>query len=185
MTFCLQIQRQVSARRVDARVSQPVGNGAEIDSRSEQVNRRAVPHAVRMQSLTLEGRHTCRCLANVLLEDKTHAKAAQRLSAMIAENALLVVPSNPTLFQVQAQRTGRLRPQRTTSLFATLSSEANTRRRIQEKIAGLQADDFPYSGTGVEHEIQENMVTATGSSGAVNAAEDRLDLGQFQMFDFP
>ena len=62
-------------RRVDAGVSQPVGDGAQIDARLEQMHGRAVPQTVRMDALVLEGGHLLRCLAHMALENEARAEA--------------------------------------------------------------------------------------------------------------
>ena len=49
--FGLQVQGEIFVSSVDARVSQPMGNHAQIDSRTQQVDRRAVAQAVRVKPL--------------------------------------------------------------------------------------------------------------------------------------
>jgi hypothetical protein len=55
---------------------------------------------------------------------------------------------------------------------------------VQEQIASLQANDFADSGAGVEHEAQKDMIAMAIATGAINARENRLDLGQFEVLNF-
>ncbi len=86
------------------------------------MNRCTVPHAVRMKSLASERGHTQRRVPNVLLEDEAHTKSSQWLAAMIEEDAACFVQGNPTLFQMQTQRSGRFSPQRATAFLVALAT---------------------------------------------------------------
>ena len=57
--FGFQIDRDVFVRGVDAGVPQPVGDGAEIHSRFEQMDRSAMTQAVRVDSFAFQRWQNC------------------------------------------------------------------------------------------------------------------------------
>ncbi len=102
---------------------------------------------------------------------------------MIEEHAARFVQRDPLFFQQHSKRTGCRRPERAGPFLATFAFQANTGWRFQTQVAGLHADDFADSGTRIEHEAQENMISTTAAYGAIDAVENRLDFGKFQMLD--
>ncbi len=54
--FGLQVERQIFVGRVDAVVAEPMCDGAQVNTGSEQVHGRAVTEAVRVDAFSLEGR---------------------------------------------------------------------------------------------------------------------------------
>jgi hypothetical protein len=137
-----------------------------------------------MKSLSSQRRHTLCGIFNVLFENKPYPESRERLSTMIPEDGACFVQGNLELLQMQAQRAGGLRPQGTTAFLTAFAVKANARRRIQEQIASLHANDFADACAGIEHEAQEDVIAPTIATGAVNAFEDCLDLGEFEMLDF-
>src|SRR5262249_29778160 len=107
-----QVECQILVCCIDAHVTQPVRDGAEIDAGSEEMNRRAVSHAVWMEPLVFQGVQVLRRLPNALLKDQPHTKTRQRLAAVIEENIARLMRRDPTLLQIGAQGVRRLAPQR-------------------------------------------------------------------------
>ena len=110
LTFCLQVERQIPVRRVDAGVSKPVGDGTEVHAGSKQVDCGAVSHTMRMKPFTLERGEMLGRRVYVFLQDQTHAKAGERLAAVIAEDTLLFVQGDLTFREVPTQSAGGFRP---------------------------------------------------------------------------
>src|SRR5437870_7102215 len=109
----VEVDGGVLRRRVDAGVTEPAADGREIDARLEEMNRRAVAEAVRMEAFAGEGGRHGACAHEVLREYVADAEARQRRAAMIDEDRDGRAEIELTLGAERPQDLGRLRPQGT------------------------------------------------------------------------
>jgi hypothetical protein len=121
----LRLERKVLVGCIDADVTEPVGNRAEIDSGAQQVDGRAMPHAVGMEALVSQGQEFGGCFEAVLVEDPAYPEARQRLAAVIAKNADRLVRSYALFASSAASRSRRHPP----SVRATFVDSIGCERR--------------------------------------------------------
>jgi hypothetical protein len=120
--LCFQVESQVLVGGVDADVSQPIGNGAEVNTGSQQMYCCAVSHAVRMKPLVFQGFHAPRRFPDMLFQDQSNSKTRYWSVAVIEEDAARLIQTDFALRQMRTQRASRFSPQRTATLLAALAS---------------------------------------------------------------
>jgi hypothetical protein len=74
LAFCFQINGKVLVRRVNAGVSKPVSDGAEVNARTQQMDSSAVAQAVGVKTLVLWRWVALGCFANVFPQDQANAE---------------------------------------------------------------------------------------------------------------
>ena len=82
-----EVEREIFVRSVDADMTEPMGDGAQVDTGAEEMDRGGVPHAVRMDSFMSEIWRIGHGRGDVSFEDQARPEACERLSAVIAEKA--------------------------------------------------------------------------------------------------
>src|SRR5262245_44988752 len=131
-------------------MAEPVADRHEINSGTEQVDRRRMTIRVGMDAL---GRQTGRersCLLCVPAEEVADAKARQCFAAMILEDA-----SRPRSDAGQdPERVDGLAPQWAEPFFATFAAKPNERRSLKVEITGLDVEQLLHAGAGIEQREQ-------------------------------
>jgi hypothetical protein len=129
-----------------------------------------------MEALGAERRHAGLRAGAVLPQQVADAESGQPHPAVIAEDRLVGLRRAFALGQQGTQDVGGLGPQRTDPLLPPLALQANLRRRVQAQVGDAQGDDFLDPRAGVEHGGEERVIAAAVDGGAVDGAEDGLDL---------
>ena len=172
----VEVDGGVPVRGRDAGVAEPLTDRDDVDAGAEQVNRRAVPHAVGMEALGAQGRDGGLRTGAVLLEQVTDAESGQPHPAVIAEDRLVGLQLTSALGQQGTQQVGGLRPQRADAFLPPLAVEADLRGCVQPQVGDAQDDDFLDPGAGVEHGGEERIVAAAVDGTAIDNAQDGFDL---------
>ena len=109
----------------DAGVAEPLADRDDVDAGAEQVDGRAVSHAVGMKALGTQGRHRGLRAGAVLLQQVADAESGQPGPAVIAEDRLVGLQLAIALGQQGAQQVGGLGPQRADPFLSPLAVEAD------------------------------------------------------------
>ena len=89
LSFHVEIDGRVPVRGRDTGVAEPLTDRNDIDAGAEQVDSRAVPHAVGMETLDAQGRHGGLRASAVLLQQVADAESCQTCPAVITEDRLV------------------------------------------------------------------------------------------------
>lgn len=89
-------------------MTKPLTNRAQVDPGFQQMNRRTMPHTVRMQSFALSCGHRCLSLLQIFVQNVANPEAGQRLPALIDEQRTRSLRVKLALGTQLAQQGGRL-----------------------------------------------------------------------------
>jgi len=139
-------------------MAQQLTDGNEVGSRLEQVNSRAVPHAVRVESFGGQ-RRLLRCgAATVFGEDIADSEPRRWSGAVIAKERFTIVGRNLSFRKQGFDELGGSGPKSTDAFFAPLSEKPYMKRPLQLEIARLDIDDLLNTGARIKHHDQENII---------------------------
>lgn len=168
---------------VDAGVAQPVGNGAQIHARFEQIDRGAVAQTVWVNAFGFERRTKRDRAPNASLQNEPCAKTRERSSMLISEQRLRLVRLQAAFVEVPSEQSRGLRPERADAFLAAFAEECDAGRWGEPDIGCLERDDFLHARSGVEHQRQQQVISAPRCAGLVNELQSGAQLVSFEIFD--
>ena len=130
----LQIHGQVFVGGVEARVSEPVGNRAQIHSGFEQVHRRAMPQNVGMNAFLGQRRTRVGGLPSVTLNNEPCAETGESPALTVAKQRLGFIQRQPCFVTELPDQFCRFRPQGTDALFSSFGEDLDGRGWDQPQI---------------------------------------------------
>ena len=123
---------------IDARVSEPMRNRAQINSSFEQVNRRAVPQNVRMNALLCQCRARSGGAFRVAHKNEPCAEAGEPTTTMIAKERLGLVERQSGFVAKLLDEFCGFRPQGADALLFSFGEELYGSGRNQSHVRGVQ-----------------------------------------------
>ena len=84
-SFCFQVDGKVFVGRVHAHMPQPMSNGTQINTRTEQMDGSAMADGVWVNALVFQGGLALGSFFDVLVQNETDSKPGQATSVIIAE----------------------------------------------------------------------------------------------------
>ena len=176
LSFHVEIDGRVPVRGRDAGVTEPLTDRDDVDAGAEQVDSRAVPHAVGMEALGAQGRHGGLRASAVLLQQVADAEYSQTCPAVITEDRLVGLRLAAAFGQQGTQQVGGLGPQRADPFFPPLAVQVDLRGCVQPQVGDAHDDDFLDPRAGIEHGGEERVVAAAVDCAAIDGAQDGFDL---------
>jgi len=164
-------------------MAQPMGDGAEVDSRAEQMDGGAMSDGVRVQALVLQRRVPLCRLGDILLEDQPDAEPGQRAAALVEEHRHRLGRGQTSLLDEPLQEACGLGPERAGPFFPAFAAQKHTARGGQAEITSLHAHDLADAGPRVEHQAQEGNIPAATPDVHFHGLEHRLDFVRVKMLD--
>jgi len=112
-------------------MSQPVGDGAQINAGLEQMDRRAVTEAMWVDALGFKGRHRFCGAGDMAIQNQPHTKSCQAIATMIAKKRAVIVGVPARIVKILFQQSDGFRPERADAFFAPLAEKAHACHHYQ------------------------------------------------------
>lgn len=155
----LKINGGIAVRRVEVGMPQPLTDRRHIHSRLQEGDRRAVPHAVRVEPLGAKTWSGNLGMFQALVQDVSDSETRERCGPAVLEDPHFGPQVNVQLHTQMAQELCRLRPDGTGSLFSAFSREMQLKGFRELKVTSPEIQNLLYSGAGVEHGRKESIIS--------------------------
>ena len=179
----LQISGCIAISRIHIRMTQPITDVHNIHAGPKQKDRAGVPHAVRMKTLTRQGRACVSTALAMFRENVANSKSRQPFTALVTEDGRIRARVKLSFTDEFLQDRRGLRPQWTNPDLASFTEKLDLRWRFELKITGSQIHNLLGSGTSVEHEREQCVVATTSRSGSIDAGKHCSEFIVFHIVD--